>query len=126
MNQQRILLIDDQSGITRLLCLALQRTGRYIVREENDSTRALATALEFNPAVIFCDIDMPKLDGGEVARRIRGHAALSHVPIVFLSTLVATDNQNQQTGGFPLLAKPVSLEAIERTIHEQTAAAVAR
>jgi CheY-like chemotaxis protein len=76
--------------------------------------------------MIFCDIDMPKVDGGEVVRRIRGHSALSHIPIVFLSTLVTADNQNQETGGFPMLSKPVSLAAIERTIHEQTAAAVAR
>ena len=123
MNPLRILLIDDQVGVTRLLSLALQRTGRYTVREENDSTRAVNTALEFAPEMIFCDIDMPKVDGGEVARRIRGHSALSHVPIVFLSTLVTADNQNQ-TGGFPMLSKPVSLAAIERTIIEQTAAVV--
>jgi two-component system, OmpR family, response regulator len=118
MKQQRILIVDDESGFTRLLKLTLERTGLYIVQEENDGTKAWLLAREFKPDIVFLDIMMPKIDGGDVAQQIRSDPMLAHVPIVFLTAIVSEKEGGQEIGGFPFLAKPVSLEAIVNSIKE--------
>ena len=47
--KKRILVVDDDASITRLLKLNLEQTGNYLVRMENISTGALAAAEEFRP-----------------------------------------------------------------------------
>ena len=61
---------------------------------------------------------MPKIDGGDVAQQIRSDPALSHVPIIFLTAIVSQKETNSEIGGFPFLAKPVSLDAITQCIRE--------
>jgi len=117
-SKKRIFIVDDESGFTRLLKLTLERTGRYEVREENDGTVAWLAAREFKPHLIFLDIVMPKIDGGDVAQQIRSDPSLANVPIVFLTAIVAARETAREIGGFPFLAKPVSLEAISTCIEE--------
>ena len=69
---RRILIVDDEAGFTRLLKLTLEGTKRYVVKEENDGSRALATARIFRPELVLLDIVMPKMDGGDVARQLSG------------------------------------------------------
>lgn len=118
MLKKRIFIVDDESGFTRLLKLTLERTGRYVVQEENDGTRAWLAAREFKPDLIFLDIVMPKIDGGDVAQQIRSDPSLAHVPIVFLTAIVSKTESKNDIGGFPFISKPVSLEAIIRCIGE--------
>jgi CheY-like chemotaxis protein len=117
-NKKRIFIVDDESGFTRLLKLTLERTGRYLVREENDGTAAWLAAREFKPDIIFLDIVMPKIDGGDVAQKIRSDPALARVPIIFLTAIVARGEARHEIGGFPFLAKPVSLDTITACIEE--------
>jgi CheY-like chemotaxis protein len=117
-HKKRIFVVDDESGFTRLLKLTLERTGRYVVREENDGTQAWLAAREFRPDIIFLDIVMPKIDGGNVAQQIRSDPMLSRVPIIFLTAIVSQTESKSEIGGFPFISKPVSLEAITRCITE--------
>ena len=118
MSKKRIFIVDDESGLTRLLKLTLEGSGRFIVREENDGTKAWLAAREFEPDIIFLDVVMPKIDGGDVAQQIRSDPSLAHVPIIFLTAIVSAKEGGQQIGGFPFIAKPVSLETIVRCIEE--------
>jgi CheY-like chemotaxis protein len=118
MDKKRIFIVDDESGFTRLLKLTLEKTGGYLVQEENDGTNAWRAAREFKPDIIFLDIVMPKIDGGDVAQQIRSDPALAHVPIIFLTAIVSQKETNSEIGGFPFLAKPVSLDAITQCIRE--------
>ena len=122
MDKKRIFIVDDESGFTRLLKLTLEKTGGYLVLEENDGTNAWRAAREFKPDMIFLDIVMPKIDGGDVAQQIRSDPALSHVPIIFLTAIVSQKETNSEIGGFPFLAKPVSLDAITQCIEEHLGA----
>src|SRR4029434_10979657 len=99
---------------TRLLKLTLERTGRYTVCEENDGTKAWLVAREFKPDIIFLDIVMPKIDGGDVASKIKSDPSLKDIPIIFLTAIVSQKEAGKDAsiGGFPFLAKPVSLEAM--------------
>ena len=120
MIPKRILIVDDESGFTRLLKLTLEKTGNFIVREENDGTRAHEAAREFKPDLILLDIVMPKIDGGDVASKIRADWSLRTTPIVFLTAIVSYKEAHSSNliGGFPFLAKPVSLENLIRCIEE--------
>ena len=120
MEKKRIVIVDDEAGFTRLLKLTLEKTGNFQVLEENDGTNAWLQAREFKPDIIFLDIVMPKIDGGDVAQQIRSDPLLAQVPIVFLTAIVSRSETKQDIGGFPFLAKPVSLEAIKHCIAEHT------
>ena len=118
MKKKRIFVVDDESGFTRLLKLTLERTGNYTVLEQNDGTKAWLTARDFKPDIIFLDIVMPKIDGGDVAQQIRSDPLLAHIPVIFLTAIVSETESKNEIGGFPFIAKPVSLDAINKCIKE--------
>jgi len=119
---RRILIVDNDKNTTHLVKILLEKTGRYVVFEENDSTRAHQTARNFRPDLIFLDVVMPDRDGGEIAAQIRADPELHNTPIIFLTALVTRDEA--KTGlhidGHPFLAKPINIpeliEAIERVL----------
>ena len=80
-----ILIIDNNRDFTHSAKVALEKTGRYFVCEENDASKAHQTAQGLQPDLILLDIVMPETDGGEVAARIESDPALHRTPIVFLT-----------------------------------------
>jgi CheY-like chemotaxis protein len=115
MTKKKILLIDDESGFTRLLRLTLPA---YEIREENNALKALHTARDFKPDMIFLDVIMPDADGGTVAAQLKEEPVLKGVPIVFLTAIVSKDETGTRgkIGGCDFLAKPVSREQIVECI----------
>ena len=107
----RILIIDNNRDFTYSAKVALERTGRYSVWEENEPARAHQTAQRVKPDLILLDIAMPETDGGEVAARIESDPTLRRTPIVFLTALVtkAEARSGLQIQGHPFLAKPISI-----------------
>jgi CheY-like chemotaxis protein len=107
----RILIVDNSRDFTYSAKLALERTGRYAVWEENEPARAHQTAQRVKPDLILLDIVMPETDGGEVAARIESDPTLQGTPIVFLTALVtkAEARSGLQIQGHPFLAKPINI-----------------
>ena len=123
MNKKRILVIDDEPSITRLLKLNLEQTDHYEVREENDSTRALDAAREFKPDLVISDVMMPEVGGGEVAAQLREDPTLRRVPVIFLTAAVRKEElggPEAVIAGRLYIAKPLDvkslLAAIERIL----------
>ena len=114
----RILIVDNDRDTTHLVKVLLERTGYYLVLEENDATKAHQNALNFRPDLILLDIVMPETDGGEVAARIQADPELENTPIIFLTALVtrAEAKSGLNIQGHSFLAKPVSIpELIDAT-----------
>jgi len=112
MKKRCILVVDDDLHATRVIKLTLERTGRYEVREINDSTRVIEAARLFKPDVILLDICMPRAEGGEVAFQIRADAEFQSTPIVFLTSLVSereSVGDGTAEGAFHFVAKPARL-----------------
>ncbi len=117
MSKKKILLVDDESGFTRLLRLTLPA---YEIREENNPLKAVQTAKEFKPDMIFLDVIMPEADGGTIAAQMREDPELKSVPIVFLTAIVSPDEAKtrHQIGGCEFLAKPVSRDQVDACIRK--------
>ncbi|MEY2554997.1 MAG: hypothetical protein QOF93_141 [Verrucomicrobiota bacterium] len=122
-----ILIIDNDRDFTHSAKVALEKTGRYFVAEENDANKAHQTAQGLQPDLILLDIVMPETDGGEVAGRIQSDPALHRVPIVFLTALVTKDEGRSglKIQGHPFLAKPISLPELIQGIEENLPAGAA-
>jgi CheY-like chemotaxis protein len=116
----RILIIDDNRDFTHAAKLALERTGRYSVWEENEPARAHQTAQRAQPDLILLDIVMPETDGGEVAARIESDPTLHRTPVVFLTALVtkAEAKAGLHIQGHSFIAKPVSIPDLIKEIEE--------
>ena len=125
MNKKRILIIDDESSITRLLKLNLERTGAYEAREVNISSKALPAAREFKPDLILLDIMMPDMDGGQVAAQITEDPQFKKTKIVFLTATVRGEELERLgdvIGGFTYIAKPLNLQGVRAVIDKALAA----
>jgi CheY-like chemotaxis protein len=113
--KKRILVVDDEPTITRLLKLNLEQTGDYEVATENVSRAALAAAEEFEPDLLLLDVVMPDLDGGTLASHLQTSPRLKGVPIVFLTAAVTREEVRARhglVGGQSFLAKPESLQEV--------------
>ena len=77
-----VLVVDDDPHIRQLLAFAFEKAGLE-VREAADGEEALAQFARAAPDLVVLDINMPRMDGLEVCRRLR---ATSDVPVLFLSS----------------------------------------
>lgn len=115
MAKRKILIVDDETNLTMLVRLNLEKTGRYEVREENRALRALAAAREFKPDLVLLDVMMPDLDGGDVLAQLKDDANLRNVPVVFLTATVLKEDLAKQggtIGGHPFIPKPFKVEVL--------------
>ena len=121
--KKRILVVDDEPALTRMVKLNLEKTGDYEVRTENLGGQAIAAAREFKPDMIFLDVMMPDRSGDDVSQDLRDDPELSKIPFVFMTAILTKDEAESaggNIGGNVFLAKPVKagelIAMIERTI----------
>ena len=113
---KKVMVVDDEEGFTKLLKMNLEKTGLYEVRIENQSTKALEVAREFQPDVVLLDIVMPDMDGGDVAAQFQDDPMLRRVPVIMLTALVAEGETSAgsvaQAGTMNVLPKPVNMQVL--------------
>ncbi|MBS1187272.1 MAG: response regulator [Burkholderiaceae bacterium] len=81
----KIMVIDDSSTIRRTAELFLRPAGYEVILAENGFD-ALAKINDHNPALIFCDILMPRLDGYQTCALIKKSARFHATPVIMLSS----------------------------------------
>ncbi len=119
--KKKILVVDDEASLTRLIKANLERTGKYEVMTENHAGNAIACAKQFMPDLIFLDVMMPDMGGDEIATLIEENPHLSGIPYVFLTAIVRreeTEPTGSMIGGHLFLAKPVKTEHLIATIEK--------
>ncbi|MCC2970754.1 response regulator [Massilia sp. IC2-476] len=111
--RRRLLIVDDNADAATLLSMALKRQGHH-VETAFSGTDALAAAIRFRPELVFLDLAMPRMNGFEVARRLRSLPSLRHTRIAALSGRADPDTRAATTAaGFDHhLAKPPNLAEI--------------
>jgi CheY-like chemotaxis protein len=115
MSKSKILIVDDDPKLSRLLAVILNRVGGYEVLEENRSFAAVVTAQRFQPDVILLDVDMPGKDGGMVSAELRSDPQFAKTPIVFVTSLVSKQEQGLHNG-VRYLSKPVDPNLLLDTV----------
>lgn len=111
MNEhRRILVVDDESQITRVLRTSLSAQG-YDIRVANDGETALEIMKDWTPELVITDLSMPNMDGLELCRRIR---TTSKVPIIVLSVRgqERTKVQALDAGADDYMTKPFGMEEL--------------
>src|SRR3954453_24041845 len=83
-DQPVILAADDDEDILQLVAFRLGRSG-YRVLQARHGEEAIALATEHPPDLAVLDVGMPKMDGLEVARRLRAAEATKNIPIIMLT-----------------------------------------
>ena len=81
----KVLVIDDSHTIRRSAEIFLHQGGHEVLLAE-DGFDALALIDEFEPALIFCDILMPRLDGYQTCALLRRNPRFAQVPVVMLTS----------------------------------------
>lgn len=110
---RRILIVDGEPDIVSALLTLFQMEG-HEVRTAFDGETALEIAKTFAPQVVFADIGMPRMDGYELARRLRALPANAKATIVAVTGYgTESDRERSEQAGFDLhLVKPVTPPAL--------------
>jgi two-component system KDP operon response regulator KdpE len=108
--QQRILVVDDEPQIARVLRTGLKSHG-YDVRVAADGVSALETFEDWRPDLVVTDLAMPNLDGLELCRRLR---AISQLPIIVLSVRGEERNKVEalDAGADDYVTKPFGMDEL--------------
>ena len=112
-NTPRILIVDDNPTNVKVLQTRLVAEG-YEVVTAGDGEEGLAVARRDKPDLILLDVMMPKLDGFEVCRRLRGDASFPFTPIIMVTAMADSKDvvAGLEAGGDEYLTKPVDHAAL--------------
>ncbi len=110
---QKILVVDDELAIVKLVGLMLQRRGYEIIAARSGD-RALVKAQTENPDLVILDVMMPDMDGYEVCRRLRANPATAGLPIIMFTAKTMVDDKvaGFQAGADDYLTKPIHPEEL--------------
>ncbi|HPZ06518.1 MAG TPA: response regulator [Candidatus Eremiobacteraeota bacterium] len=103
----KILVIDDKEELLMLVAVIFEDTGYEIIGLKN-SLEAFETAIKEQPDVIILDIMMPKMDGWEVFKKIKGNPLTAHTPVLILSVMADREEaeKGKEMGADAIMRKP--------------------
>ena len=116
-----VLVVDDSITVRRVTQRLLQREG-YRVSLAADGLQALERLQQERPSVVLSDIEMPRMDGFDLARNIRADAALAELPIIMITSRIAEKHRDyaRTLGVNHYLGKPYSEEELLRLVRAYT------
>ncbi|MCP4290908.1 MAG: response regulator transcription factor [bacterium] len=117
MSKAKILLVDDEPEIVRMLTMRLKAQD-YDVISAMDGMQATSMAMREKPDLILLDLGLPAGNGHIVTQRIRENTVTMHVPIIILSARTADDDRLQAltNGADRYIVKPYKAEELIATI----------
>ncbi len=109
MTHKKILLVDDAETILMMERMILGKAG-YELLTAKDGQEAVTKAVAERPDLILMDVVMPKMDGFEACRRLRGHDATKAIPIIMVTTRGEAANVESafQSGCDDYITKPIN------------------
>ena len=125
------LVVDDSITVRRVTQRLLERNGMRVLTAK-DGVDAVSLLQENLPDIILLDIEMPRMDGYEVAAHVRNDPRLKDIPIVMITSRVSEKHRARaiELGVDDYLGKPYQesqlLDAIEPLVHRRAASAVTR
>ncbi|MDQ0026994.1 chemosensory pili system protein ChpA (sensor histidine kinase/response regulator) [Variovorax paradoxus] len=116
-----VLVVDDSITVRRVTQRLLQREG-YRVSLAADGLQALERLQQERPAVVLSDIEMPRMDGFDLARNIRADDSMAGLPIIMITSRIAEKHRDyaRTLGVNHYLGKPYSEEELLRLVRAYT------
>lgn len=120
MNKQRILIVDDDPALMRLVRIRLAKRDGYDVHIAPNGERALEVAIELKPDLILLDWKMPGISGLEVLRKLKKLQEMESTAFIMMTScnLIGDLEQAFALGADSYLIKPVRLELLSQKVKE--------
>ena len=121
------MVVDDSLTVRKITSRLLEREG-YQVITAKDGLDALEQLRETLPAVMLVDIEMPRMDGFDLTRNVRGDPRTQNIPIIIISSRTADKHRNQAAalGVNVFLGKPFQEAELLEYIDEVRTAGATR
>ena len=105
-----VLIVDDDPFIRRLIATTLEDVAGFHIDEAGDGVEAVETARDKRPAIVFLDIDMPRMNGIEACRELRALDGGRARPTIVMLTAAGPDVEPEAraAGADLFLTKPFS------------------
>ena len=118
-NRKRILIVDDQPFMIRLIQFNLKRQG-YETVTETDGLKALENIEKIRPDMIILDIRMPKISGTDLCRKFREQDITKDTPILILTGQLNTneDSKAEEFGATDFMTKPFSPSELANIVNK--------
>ncbi len=113
-----VLIVDDDRFVRKLISTTLEDVAGFDLLEAEDGEAAIAAAVEHRPRLVFLDIDMPRLDGISVLRRLRAMKELDGMRVIVLTAAHEYERDARDAGADEFLTKPFSPLALLRLVDE--------
>ena len=112
-----MLLVDDSPEALGFLTDALEQSG-FSVLIATSGSAALNIVERITPDLILLDAVMPSMDGFETCRKLKENAAVSQVPVIFMTGLTETEHvvHALESGGVDYLTKPINIDELRARI----------
>ncbi|MFB9947723.1 response regulator [Rhizobium puerariae] len=112
-----VLLVDDSPDALGFLTEALEKSG-FSVLIATSGQAALNIVERITPDLILLDAVMPGMDGFETCRRLKTNAAVTQVPVIFMTGLTETEHvvNALDSGGVDYLTKPINIDELRARI----------
>lgn len=112
LNKRKLLIIEDDTDIREFLKSEL--SVYFEVEAESDGKAGLERAYTYDADLIVCDVLMPGLSGFDVTRKLKNDFTTSHIPIVLLTALNATEShlEGVESGADAYITKPFSIRLL--------------
>ena len=114
-----MLLVDDDEDFGKLVAINLEATGKYEVCIVTRTSGDFHEVYDAMPDVILLDVVIGDVDGFRFVQDIKLNDDLKHIPIIFVTALVKSDEVKEIEsffGKIPYLIKPVTTEQLMREI----------
>lgn len=117
MKISTIMIVDDNPTILKLVSSKLEKCGHKVI-PANDGREALAKITEITPDLILLDVALPKMDGYQVCKIIRGKAETKDVPVLMISGKdgIFDESRGKIAGSTGFITKPFGPETLMRTV----------
>ena len=116
---KKVLVVEDNPTNMRVIRMVLSNKG-YSVLEATDGEEALVVAMEGRPDLIVMDIQLPKMDGLEVTRRLRQTPEFKQTPIIALTASAMEGDREKiiAAGCDEYISKPVNTRQFPQLVAE--------
>src|SRR5262249_27529105 len=121
----RILVVDDEPDIRKVVERSLARDPGFTTRCCASGHEALAVAAEWSPDLILLDVMMPPMDGPATLARLRENPPTAEIPVVFLTARATSQELDdlRSLGAVGAIAKPFDPRALRESVRDYLQAA---